>query len=965
MSSAAHLAPGSPVKQSNDDGALRPFKTRRRSANPPGPADRPGLLLGLALGFQIIASIALLISIYGAGALPYVYIAVAILGALLFYGFAELQQRYSLVQVSIVTEIIIASFFAFAWAGLRFFDASWLAFVSMVVFSLVLQVGFVIVGGQAGRLLDVRQIKRYFPRIVAGFVIGFMVAGAAAPPLLIWMGSTEQLLLAAAVCATIMAGLLLATNARYRDILALSGGRGQKLKPPPLRKVMAKRFVLLVFAYQMLSAMVSQFLDFMVMASAGERFVQSDALAHFFANYTFWLNLIDLLFLLLFAGFLLSRFGLRFGLSANGGVVVLFLLAIVAAGIVVGPEATIFFWLVVIVRIMDITFTDGTTRTSINAAYQALPAEERVTVQTGVEGIGVPMALGLTGVILLLIDALGDATLVHVAVFTLAVSLLWMVSALLVYRHYAANLLHTLRRRALDPVELTLDDKGSLAVVQRLVANGRLEDVRLALDMLQGAQHPALSDDLLLLAKTGSPEVQIEVLTRIEKLGLQVALPLVQQISRTTTRADVQGAAIRTLCALLEADAVETASPFLESLQTDVRLGAAVGLLRYGSIPGVLAVGQRLQAWELSADAADRIFLARVIGEVALPHVYQPLIALLADTDLDVRVAALNAAGQVKHPRLLPLVTANLSENHTRSAASDALVAYGDIILPAVEEALGSNTVSEEDTMRLVRICYQIKSEKVLRLMRRNLDHSSSLVRDQILLVLSACDFHAQAADFPALNKALLRDVTHGHQIMVAQQDIGATEPAAPLQRALRDELNLVNRRVFWLLSFLYEADGILRAEAQLRKGSSSEQALALEMLDVTFSSEHRTLVFPLINPKLDHSQRIQLLAKRINTQPLGRDNQLRNLIQTSNDAWTRACALYAVVKLGIVAQLSVDQMTPVIEHALADPDPVVRETAAWGLYTLAPKRFMHYAGGLLADADSHVSCLTAKLVGT
>lgn len=70
--------------------------------------------------------------------------------------------------------------------------------------------------------------------------------------------------------------------------------------------------------------------------------------------------------------------------------------------------------------------------------------------------------------------------------------------------------------------------------------------------------------------------------------------------------------------------------------------------------------------------------------------------------------------------------------------------------------------------------------------------------------VLNACGFHAQAADLPALNKALVRDVRCGQQILVARQDVGESKATAPLQRALLDELTQVQKRVFWLLSFLY-----------------------------------------------------------------------------------------------------------------------------------------------------------------
>ena len=133
-----------------------------------------------------------------------------------------------------------------------------------------------------------------------------------------------------------------------------------------------------------------------------------------------------------------------------------------------------------------------------------------------------------------------------------------------------------------------------------------------------------------------------------------------------------------------------------------MRLGSAVGLLRYGGIPGVLAVGDWLKAQEHSDDAEDRCLIARVIGEVAIEQFYHPLIALLSDPSPNVRRAALTAAGQVKHPSLLSLVVCNLSDYPTRSAASEALVAYGKLMLPIVEEALIGDKTSEENTVRLV-----------------------------------------------------------------------------------------------------------------------------------------------------------------------------------------------------------------------------------------------------------------------
>ena len=80
-------------------------------------------------------------------------------------------------------------------------------------------------------------------------------------------------------------------------------------------------------------------------------------------------------------------------------------MAVVAAG--PAPASFGLFALAGVLRIADITTTDGTTRTSINAAYQVIDVEERLAVQAVVEGIGVPVAIGATGVLLLVLESLG------------------------------------------------------------------------------------------------------------------------------------------------------------------------------------------------------------------------------------------------------------------------------------------------------------------------------------------------------------------------------------------------------------------------------------------------------------------------------------------------------------------------------------------------------------------------------
>jgi HEAT repeat protein len=318
----------------------------------------------------------------------------------------------------------------------------------------------------------------------------------------------------------------------------------------------------------------------------------------------------------------------------------------------------------------------------------------------------------------------------------------------------------------------------------------------------------------------------------------------------------------------------------------------------------------------------------------------------------------------VKEPALLPRLVADMALVATRSAALEALAAYGDLILPQVEAALAEAAPSDNER-RLVRLCGQVRSEAVCALMGRHLDHPAPAMRDQILAVLSACAFRAMGAGEPAVTAVLRREVEQWLRLLVAEEAVADGEATRPLQRALAGEREQARHRAFLLLSFVYEAGAVLRAEFHLNQGGGAEQALALEMLDVTLSAGHKALMLPLVDPRLAPAQRIEQLARALDAPlpagDLSRDERLGDLIYGAGAAWTqpwtRACAIYAA------AQLGASQAAGQVERAVADPDPTVRETAAWSLNSLTPERFVLIYDRLLADSDPVVARLAARLM--
>ena len=96
------------------------------------------------------------------------------------------------------------------------------------------------------------------------------------------------------------------------------------------------RYVVLIAAFQMLSAVESQWLDFLVFDRGRPRYDSSEALAAFIGRFTAISYGVDLIVLLCIAGWMLRRFGLRIGLTVHAAFVLLVVMASIAATAMLG-----------------------------------------------------------------------------------------------------------------------------------------------------------------------------------------------------------------------------------------------------------------------------------------------------------------------------------------------------------------------------------------------------------------------------------------------------------------------------------------------------------------------------------------------------------------------------------------------------------------------------------------------------
>ncbi|HSS75048.1 MAG TPA: hypothetical protein VLK53_15920 [Gaiellaceae bacterium] len=496
---------------------------------------------GLTLALLVIPANSLFLGAYGAKWLPATYIATAVVGTAASALIARAARRTRLVHVATASLLILVVFFAASWVILVA-GGVWVSALLLVLFPITLQTGFIFIGGQAGRLLDVRQLKARFPRIVTGFSLGFLAGGLLGIPLLALLGSTEHLMLATTVAALAFLALLLATEHRFPEVRAVPKAGSPKVTRPPLRRLVTG-VVLALLLYQVLSAMGTQTLDYLLMNRARAHYTGSD-LTRFLSVYTVAINVVDILFLALLAGPLVRRFGLRLGLALNPTVVTA-LLAVI--GLVAGSAGTAAFGLLVLAaaaQITDLALTDGTTRTSVNASLQVVPIEDRLSVQAIVEGIGVPAAIGATGAVLLAINLAGLG-IGPVIAFGLVLGVIWTLTAVVMYRSYRRALAEEMRRSPLSVGGLQI--AGSDAALHDLLASDDARDVRLGLDLLPGAATPTSAEVLRVAAEHADPEVRALALAQLaadDASAAEAAATLAADLASSADPADRRAAAI-------------------------------------------------------------------------------------------------------------------------------------------------------------------------------------------------------------------------------------------------------------------------------------------------------------------------------------------------------------------------------------------------------------------------------------
>ncbi len=872
---------------------------------------------------------------YDANALPYAYVGIASTVVLLSIVYLKLGQRFTLARLLLITLIFLLATSIAAWMGLRSTRAGWFLFGLPIWYEVLWTLTSLAFWNLAGRVINVRQGKRLFGVVSSGESVAVLLGGLLVPLLVSQIG-TEGLFLAVAGVLLLTIGVLTVINRAFGAQLDLPLEQPAAEAPESAAQALKNRYVLLLAHLFGLSITTHFVIDALFYAQAEVRYADEAALAGFVGVFFGVAGFVGLLSRLVGTGWLIRRFSVRVGVLIQPIAVGIGLLLV---GLALNLPAMLLlaFWFMAVTKLLSQVFITSTTPVTFNIFYQPLPPLRRTQTQTLVEGIIYPLAIGVAGGGLALLTGVLNFGPLQLLAVALGLIVLWVITGIYTTREYPAALRQALTKRKISGEGLHLDDDASRAVLVQSLQNPTPAVALHALAMLEDSDPALLAAHTPNLLHHPASEIRQTALRVIERNRLIAAIPAVVDCLQTEPEAAVRASALGTLASMGQTEAIEQIYPALNDPNQLVQPEAIVALLRYTGIEVAMMAEGKLLNLSLSEIPAERITAAKIVGQVTGRNLGDLLDRLLSDPDINVRRAALQAAGTGNNPLVWPQVITELDHPTRRNVAMAALIAGGEAALPNIIAAFEQSPHNGGLQQRLAKVCGRIGGPRATAFLVRQLDHPNAAVRTQVLAGLHRCGYQADEAGYAAIQQQFKAETGASVELLTRQVDFEqapADHPAAGafslLQASLEEQLDQLRARVFWLLSFIYPRDKILQARDNLAL-TADKKAYALEILDLTLSVDVKTRLFPLIETLTPQQRLAQLVPSPPRQDIAGHLSALICAPANAIPSWDRACAIFAAYQLDAITPALAEQLRRLIQLHPAGPLREAAQTALNG----------------------------------
>lgn len=935
------------------DGSWRRLGRRLGIDLRPGEGPATALLfvcLFLMLTFQISTKTvrqSTFIDSLGAEKLPLVYLLVAVLSYPVLRPYYRFAERFRIHQLVAISSLAVAGILVGFWA-LYQFPYTWVPVVFYVTSSIVYAMMVSQFWSLANHVFDARQARRLFGVVGAGALLGGIAGGQLARLASSLFGTSSTLLIAAGVLVGV--ALLMTALRKYhaetetREYEAkldkldrARGGLGTVLQSPLLKAIAV---------LTILTVMVSQIVDLQFNWAVEQTVTGLDQQTAFFGNFFSIMGIAALLFQLVFTARIHRILGVMFAVRVLPVTMALGTGALIfSAGML--PAALIGAALLLKLSESGLRYSlDQATRELL---FLPVPSQARLKAKAFIDVFLQRGAKGLVALLLLPVTV-GVFTAVDAGWISLVLIIAWLAVTVWLRREYVQSFREGLKDQITGsafPIDLA--DAGTLEVMMQSLGSSDRRQVLHALDILASQGRGDLISPLLLYHDEA--EVRHKTLEILLKSKRRDAEWLIER-RLSDEDPDVRVQATRVLAELHGQNVTELMLPRLREADPGIRAAAVACLANHGDGQMTQSATEALDDLISDSDPTVRREAAKAIGAVHEPRFQRRLVRLLYDRDPTVSREAIAAvrrrvARDGYNPLYAPTLISLLQDRRVKHEAREALVAFGETVLPALGHFMTDPDEAVWVRRALPKTIASIATPQAARILIRSLAREKGIFERRKLVealeVVHASEGELEL-DAETVQPQIVVEAQRYLESLSLLDGLGSLKFArlqgplpiwdsehvpSLLDRLLEERLEDHMRNLFGLLALLHPAKDVWAAHQSLISGQAKLRANALEYLENTLDGELRRSVFAAIDDSTLH-EKLDRARKMFEIPTRNRESALREILGMHTDdleesANTVVAALYFIYTDGVSALR--DDISDLLAEAR---DPFVQETSKW-----------------------------------
>jgi CRP-like cAMP-binding protein/HEAT repeat protein len=634
-------------------------------------------------------------------------------------------------------------------------------------------------------------------------------------------------------------------------------------------------------------------------------------MAAYLGAFEFWAGMAAVVVQLFLTGRLMNRFGIFMAL-------LLFPLAMaLGAGLSIVLGGVL--WTITLIRAADPTFQSTINTAALNVLYLPFSANIRERAKELFEAM-YAASFGLAGLVFLIMQQVPGWDDQYYAIPLLILAASWLVLLGWTRRQYTLALADSLKRRVLDLEHVTIDvtDETTVHLLVNALHDSDELHVLHTLQLIAEAASVNWDAHVVPLLTHASATINLQAIRYIGRPGNIAYLPAITPFLDTANN-DVRAAAIAAYCTMAGSAASLRITPFLADADPQVKGAAVAGLILHSDGDDAQRAVAELQHMLESHDSTARLEGTRIIGMVQSSALAARLIPHFADINRDVRTSAIQAAGALNTPALVPYLVRALEDKASASAAGQALGKYTHAIEAQLSTALDSPLIGS----LIPRILEQLGTQPAIAVLLAHFHTPDDDIRAEVYYALARLRANGVAFDLPAavLRAALFGEIRRCYAWVVLREDVVVEGADQLLSEAIQIRLRRTFDRIFFLLSLLSpkHTQQVRRVRQALDAQSDALRALAIEQLDNITEHRVKEFLLPLIEAPAE--QLIGIAQKQFTIERCTFAERLRSLA-LGGDRWLRICAL---VRIGTLRQI---ELLDAVQTLLTAEEALLRETA-------------------------------------